>query len=92
MQVFFSIVDLAAAYLSLDQVNMVTYESWILVLMVFPDFSLRYACSVMFITFSKIRENQTSFTYKYIGSSDELDLMRYFLYMTFVAVVAMVSF
>lgn len=68
---------------------MVEYENWMMVLMVLPDSALRHAFSALFLTFQQIRSGLG--TGKYIGSSDELDLMRYFLYMTFVAVFAMVS-
>lgn len=80
---------------------MVKYESWMMVLMVLPDYSLRYAYSAMMIVFGNLLtarslvSGQHSAEYlntsTYIGSSGVLDLRRYFVYMTFVAIFAMVN-
>lgn len=97
-------VDLVAQFLSGNEENMISYSTWVGFLLVFPDYALRHAMSAMFIAYSKIQSAKQTVimglqitnaqyideTISYVGTSDVLDLKRYYIYMACVFLFLMV--
>lgn len=77
------------------------YNLWVSILLIFPDFALRQALSCLFITFtrtqnSKLTKSQADPTQQYIdetssyvGTGDELDLCRFYIYTSCFAIVCL---
>lgn len=95
---------MVAQLLSDSEENMKIYSTWIGVLLLFPDYALRHGMSAMFAAYSKVQAiraiklelpitnaHHIDDTISYVGSSDVLDLKRYYIYMACVFLFLMVS-
>ncbi|XP_037035767.1 ATP-binding cassette sub-family A member 3 isoform X2 [Bradysia coprophila] len=96
---FFLIFSICSSFMSSSEDNMIKYETYIHLLLLFPDFTLRHAMNAMFIVYTKaqIAKQSSHFehyskveflpeTSSYFDASSPMDLKKVYVYFTVVAI------
>lgn len=82
-----------SAFFSISEGNLIKYSTVVSILMVFPDFALKHAVTVMLNSYNIYRLNPERFnaTGYWDGPIKEMGLKTYFTYMPLVTIALMVG-